>query len=120
MLALLDARAGLPNRFRLASLLRFTEDLFLHTPTGVNKRAITDHYTLGSDVYLTFINHRYWFYSHCIFESDDETLEEAAEHKLQSMCRALDLQPTMRCWIIGAGWGGVFDTPGREGCTLQI
>jgi hypothetical protein len=30
---LLDARAGLPNRFRLASLIRFAKDLFLHTPT---------------------------------------------------------------------------------------
>jgi cyclopropane-fatty-acyl-phospholipid synthase len=115
MLALLDARAGLPNRFRLPSLLRFAKDLFLHTPTRVNKRAITDHYTLGNDFYLTFIDHRYRFYSHCIFESDEETLEEAAEHKLQSMFRALDLQPGMRLLDIGAGWGGVFEYAGPRG-----
>jgi len=109
MLALLDARAHLSSRFRLGPALRFAADLFVRTDTHVNEKAITEHYTLGNDFYLTFIDARYRFYSHCIFESDGETLEEAAEHKLETMFRALDLRPGMRLLDIGAGWGGVFE-----------
>ena len=109
MMAVLDLRARLADRLRLRAWFGFAADLFLHSATQVNKKAITDHYTLGNDFYLTFIDQKYRFYSHCIFKSDDETLEDAAEHKLESMFRALDLQPGMRLLDIGAGWGGVFE-----------
>jgi cyclopropane fatty-acyl-phospholipid synthase-like methyltransferase len=109
MLAVLDARDRLSNRFRVRPWVRFAADLFLRPATRVNKKAITDHYALGDDFYLTFIDRRYRFYSHCIFESDDETLEQAAEHKLESMFRALDLRPGMRLLDVGTGWGGIFE-----------
>jgi cyclopropane-fatty-acyl-phospholipid synthase len=109
MLAVLDARERLPNRFRFLPWVRFAADLFIRPATHINKKAISDHYTLGNDFYLTFIDRRYRFYSHCIFESDDEALEQAAEHKLESMFRALDLRPGMRLLDIGTGWGGIFE-----------
>ena len=74
MLAMLDARDVLANRFRLRPWASFVTNLFLRTPVRVNKTAITDHYTLGNDFYTQFIDRAYRFYSHCIFESDDETL----------------------------------------------
>jgi cyclopropane-fatty-acyl-phospholipid synthase len=109
MLAVLDARQQLSERFRLLPWVKFAADLFLRSPVQVNKAAITDHYTFGNDFYLTFIDNRYRFYSHCLFDSDDETVEQAAEHKLESMFRALDLRPGMRLLDIGAGWGGVIE-----------
>jgi cyclopropane-fatty-acyl-phospholipid synthase len=115
MLALLDARDHLPARFRLGPWMRFAANLFLRSPLLVNQKAITDHYTLGNDFYTQFIDRAYRFYSHCIFESDDETLEEAAEHKLESMFRGLDLRPGMRLLDIGAGWGGVFEYSSPRG-----
>jgi cyclopropane-fatty-acyl-phospholipid synthase len=115
MLGLLDARDHLSNRFRLRPWMRFAANLFLRSPLHVNQKAITDHYTLGNDFYTQFIDRAYRFYSHCIFESDDETLEEAAEHKLESMFRALDLGPGMRLLDIGAGWGGVFEYSSPRG-----
>jgi cyclopropane-fatty-acyl-phospholipid synthase len=91
MLALFDARTLLSDRFRLKPWLQFATDLFLRSPLRVNKNSIDHHYTFGNDFYLEFIDSRYRFYSHCIFESDSETLETAADHKLESMFRALDL-----------------------------
>jgi cyclopropane-fatty-acyl-phospholipid synthase len=88
-------------------LARFAYELFIRSPVAVNRNAIDDHYTLGDDFYLTFIDSAYRFYSHCIFRSEDETLEQAAVHKLESMWQALDLQPGMRLLDIGGGWGGV-------------
>jgi cyclopropane-fatty-acyl-phospholipid synthase len=89
--------------------------LFLRSPVCVNRSAINQHYTLGDDFYLTFIDSRYRFYSHCVFHSDEETLEQAAEHKLESMWAALDLRPGMRLLDIGGGWGGVAQYCGARG-----
>jgi Cyclopropane fatty acid synthase and related methyltransferases len=113
--ALLDLRSQLIDRLPLAARWRFLLYLFLYVPTWVNRKAVAHHYTLGDNFYLTFIDSRYRFYSHCLFHSDDETLEQASEHKLESMYRALDLRPGMRLLDIGGGWGGVSEYCGERG-----
>ena len=45
-------------------------------------------------------------YSSAIYPSEDATLDEAAVHKLDVICRKLDLQPGDRVVEIGTGWGG--------------
>jgi cyclopropane-fatty-acyl-phospholipid synthase len=115
LMALLDARDQLGfTPHTIGQFLVLAGQLVL-PPTLVNRRAIGYHYTLGDDFYLSFIDSRYRFYSHCIFKSDDETLEEAAEHKLESMWNALDLKPGMRLLDIGGGWGGVIEYCGPRG-----
>jgi cyclopropane-fatty-acyl-phospholipid synthase len=94
--------------------LRFVYEL-ARAPTWVNRRAISKHYTLGDDFYLTFIDNRYRFYSHCVYHSDDEPLEDAAEHKLETMWDALGLEPGMRLLDMGGGWGGVTEYCGARG-----
>jgi cyclopropane-fatty-acyl-phospholipid synthase len=96
-------------------ILRLAYELFLRSPTVANQRAIHQHYSLGDDFYLTFIDRRYRFYSHCIFQSDDELLEDAAEHKLERMWQALRLESGMRLLDIGGGWGGVTEYCGIQG-----
>ncbi len=115
MMALLDARDALSEHFRFFPSVQFAKNLFLRSAAKVNKEAITDHYTFGDDFYLTFIDRKYRFYSHCIFESDDETLEQAAEHKLETMFRALELRPGMRLLDIGGGWGGLHEYASPRG-----
>ena len=95
--------------------LRFLYELFLRSATAANRDAIHEHYTLGDDFYLTFIDKRYRFYSHCVFHSDDEELEDAAEHKLETMWNRLGLKPGMRLLDIGGGWGGVPQYCGPRG-----
>ena len=107
MLALLELREGLEFGTPARQVVRFLYELFLRSPTAVNRRAIGRHYTLGNDFYLSFIDRRYRFYSHCLFHSDTEALEDAAEHKLESMWNACGLRPGMRLLDVGGGWGGV-------------
>jgi cyclopropane-fatty-acyl-phospholipid synthase len=107
MLALLNLRDHISFGTTIGQAARFAYELLLRSPTKANREAIHKHYTLGDDFYLTFIDKRYRFYSHCLFEAPDESLEDAAEHKLESMWNALGLQEGMRLLDIGGGWGGV-------------
>lgn len=115
MLSLQEVRKCLKPKTEFSIFLKFLSQLFLKSATWVNKRAISAHYTLGDDFYLTFIDTKYRFYSHCIFHSDDETLEQAAEHKLETMYEALKLGPGKRLLDIGTGWGGVHEYCGPRG-----
>src|SRR3954452_14988928 len=105
--ALLEARAYLHKGITVRDALGFGYRLMMRSPTKVNAASIAKHYTLGDDFYLTFIDRRYRFYSHVLFHDDAESLEDAAEHKLESMWNALELKPGMRLLDIGGGWGGV-------------
>ena len=113
--AVFDLRDKLRHGVALGQKLRFAYELFLRTPTWVNHRAIDYHYTFGDDFYLSFIDTRYRFYSHCVFHSDEESLEQAAEHKLESMWESLHLAAGMRLLDIGGGWGGVTEYCGSRG-----
>ncbi|WP_280446854.1 class I SAM-dependent methyltransferase [Nocardia brasiliensis] len=107
MMALMELRDHLPSGSAPLHLLKFAWDLVVAAPAGVNKRAIDAHYTLGDDFYHMFLDKRFRFYSQCLFQRDDETLEEAAEHKLETMWNELGLRAGMSLLDIGGGWGGV-------------
>ncbi|WP_158441517.1 class I SAM-dependent methyltransferase [Kribbella steppae] len=115
MSSVLSLRDSMRFGTRPSQMLRFAYELLVRSPTRANKRAIDAHYLLGDDFYLTFVDKRYRFYSHCLFESDGDSLEEAAEHKLESMWNFLGLQSGMRLLDIGGGWGGVADYCGARG-----
>jgi cyclopropane fatty-acyl-phospholipid synthase-like methyltransferase len=107
MLALLELRDTLGDRFHFGLAARFLQHLLLTPSTRINRRSIADHYSFGDDFYLSFTDSIYHFYSHCVFHDDEETLEQAAEHKLEQMFEALRLTPGMRLLDIGGGWGAV-------------
>lgn len=75
-----------------------------NTPEGSRKN-ISAHYDLGNDLFELFLDPT-MMYSSAIYPSEDSTLEEAAVHKLDTICRKLDLKPTDRVVEIGTGWGG--------------
>lgn len=107
MAALLDVRDHLADATRPAHVIRFLWQLMVVPATRVNAAAVNYHYTLGDDFYLSFIDSRYRFYSHCLFPTGAESLEDAAERKLESIWQGLQLKPGMRLLDIGGGWGGV-------------
>ncbi len=115
MFAMQEVRSVLQPQGNVAIALGFLWQLFAMPATWVNKRAIEQHYSLGDDFYLALVDDRYRFYSHCLFARDDETLEEAAEHKLESMWNGLQLKPGMRILDIGGGWGPVHQYCGPRG-----
>jgi cyclopropane-fatty-acyl-phospholipid synthase len=65
---------------------------------------ISAHYDLGNDLFALFLDER-MMYSSAIFPGADATLEEASLHKLETICRKLELRPSDHLLEIGTGWG---------------
>lgn len=118
MLAMQEVRKLLVANANPNLIVGALAQMLLVPATRINKRAIASHYQLGDDFYLSFMDERYRFYTHCLYQRDDETLEEAAEHKLESMWNGLGLKPGMRLLDIGGGWGGVHEYCGPRGVSV--
>jgi cyclopropane-fatty-acyl-phospholipid synthase len=70
-----------------------------------SRKNISAHYDLGNDLFERFLDPT-MMYSSAIYPSDDTSLDNAAVHKLDTICRKLDLQPEDEVIEIGTGWGG--------------
>ena len=70
-----------------------------------SRKNISAHYDLGNDLFETFLDPT-MMYSSAIYPNEESTLEEAAVHKLDTICQKLALQPGDRVIEIGTGWGG--------------
>lgn len=66
---------------------------------------IISHYDLGNAMYASFLDPT-MMYSAAMYPDDSSSLEEAALHKLETVCRKLNLKPSDRVIEIGSGWGG--------------
>jgi len=63
------------------------------------------HYDIGNDIFESMLD-SHMMYS-CGYWEQAQTLEEAQLHKLQLICRKLQLKPGERLLDIGCGWGGL-------------
>ena len=110
-----DIEGGLA---RLAApLLRLTHWLRRNTRTQA-RRNISAHYDLGNEFYRLFLDGT-MSYSSAIYPRPDATLEEAAVHKLDVICRKLGLRPGDELLEIGTGWGGLaLHAAGNYGCRV--
>lgn len=75
-----------------------------NTPEGSRKN-ISAHYDLGNDLFSLFLDPT-MMYSSAIYPTEETSLDQAAVHKLDVICRKLDLQPDDQVVEIGTGWGG--------------
>jgi cyclopropane-fatty-acyl-phospholipid synthase len=83
-----------------------------------SRRQISAHYDLGNDLFALFLDER-MMYSSAIFPRPDATLEEAALHKIDVVCRKLELQPSDHLVEIGTGWGALaVHAAGEYGCRV--
>lgn len=82
------------------------------------RRNIGAHYDLGNEFYALFLDAT-MSYSAGIFATPDSSLEEAAVHKLDVICRKLALGPADHLLEIGTGWGGLaLHAARRYGCRV--
>ncbi|MBE0433939.1 cyclopropane fatty acyl phospholipid synthase [candidate division WOR-3 bacterium] len=61
------------------------------------------HYDLGSELFRRILDER-MVYS-CAYWKEARDLDEAQEHKLDLICRKLDLKQSQKILDIGCGWG---------------
>lgn len=77
--------------------------MFKHHAYGIEK-----HYDLSNEFYRLFLDREYMFYTCADFQRDDESLEEAQEHKATHFIQLLEPKPGERFLYLGSGWGGMF------------
>jgi len=70
-----------------------------------SRKNIHQHYDLGNDFYRLWLD-RTLSYSSAIFQSPDQSLEEAQIAKYDALCQQLYLTPDTHIIEIGCGWGG--------------
>ncbi len=73
---------------------------------GSDQAAIAFHYDVSNLFYKLWLD-RQMVYSCGYFESKDDTLEQAQEHKLDHICRKLRLKAGERFLDVGCGWGAM-------------
>jgi cyclopropane-fatty-acyl-phospholipid synthase len=71
-----------------------------------SRRNIHAHYDLGNELFELFLDPT-MMYSSAVFPRPDASLEEASVHKLDLICRKLELTPDDHLLEIGTGWGGL-------------
>lgn len=76
-----------------------------NTQSG-SKRNILAHYDLGNELYTRFLDTK-MMYSSAIYPSEDSTLEQAQQYKLDIICQKLKLNSEDHLLEIGTGWGGL-------------
>lgn len=71
-----------------------------------SKRNIHAHYDLGNDFFSLFLDPT-MMYSSAMYPTPDMTLEDAQQHRLNEICRSLELSADDHVMEIGTGWGGM-------------
>ena len=97
----LDGRAAAPA----ALVAALGHAMRRNSPKG-SRRNIEAHYDLGDELFRLFLDDR-MMYSSAVYDTGQETLDQASEAKLLRLCRKLDLQPGDHLLEIGTGWGGL-------------
>ena len=116
-LALVDESGGLVRAVHRACglLARRMRD---NTLRG-SRAHVHRHYDLGNDFFRLFLDARHLMYSCGFYEHAHDSLEAAQEHKIDRICRKLDLGPGDHVLEIGAGWGGfAVRAATRYGCRV--
>ena len=105
-----------PSR-ALALLQRLRHHLRRNTRRG-SRRNIAAHYDLGNDFYRLFLDAS-MTYSSAVFESPDQSLEDAQQAKYRRIAEGADLRAGMHVLEIGSGWGGfALYAAGELGCRV--
>ena len=119
MLAALDLRGFLSDRHPLASVWRFIQP-WLYGEVGADKSWVPQHYDYGNEFYFAFLDRKFRLYSQAVYASEEETLEQAAQHKLDYVMEACRLRPGSRVLDVGGGWGSFAGYAGSRGVNVTM
>ncbi len=107
------------DRHPLRNLFRFVRPMFAGQSTQ-NKDLVPKHYNFGNEFYFTFLDKQFRLYSQAVFESETESLEDAARNKLDYICDVCRIGPGTEVLDIGAGWGSLSFYAAERGANITM
>ena len=110
MLRPFELRQTMGDRHPLMTVWRFLQPLLLGQ-VRTNQAAITSHYDVDAEFFLSFLDPKTPCYTQGVYLSAAETLDVATTRKFDYCYEKLQLQPGDHILEVGPGWGAWFDTP---------
>jgi cyclopropane-fatty-acyl-phospholipid synthase len=118
MLRPFELRNSMKDFHLMVAAWRFIQPL-LFGQVHTNRQAITAHYDINPEFFLSFLDPITPCYTQGVYEADDETLDAATLRKFDYCFEKLKLKPGDRILEIGPGWGAWFEYASKRGvkCT---
>src|SRR3569832_1296791 len=113
-----ELRTSMKDFHRVTEAWRFIQPL-LFGQVHTNKQAISSHYDIDSEFFLSFLDPVTPCYTQGVYDSADETLDAATLRKFDYCFEKLKLKPGDHILEVGPGWGAWFEYASRRGikCT---
>ena len=98
--------SGIDNKKKtLPSAVYMCKARLFNMQTKIRSQKVTqEHYDLGNDMYSKMLGDSMQYT--CAYWKKAKTLDEAQEHKLDLICRKLQLKKDDKVLELGCGWGG--------------
>jgi cyclopropane-fatty-acyl-phospholipid synthase len=111
-------RHAMGDRHPLMTAWRFLQPL-LFGQVRTNQAAITSHYDIEPEFFLSFLDPKTPCYTQGVYSSTAETLDVATNRKFDYCYEKLRLKPGDHILEVGPGWGAWFEYASRRGirCT---
>jgi cyclopropane-fatty-acyl-phospholipid synthase len=111
-------RQSMGDLHPLMTAWRFLQPL-LFGQERTNKSAITSHYEIDPEFFLSFLDPKTPCYTQGVFADPAETLDVATNRKFDYCFEKLRLKPGNHILEVGPGWGAWFEYASRRGvhCT---
>ena len=118
MLRVFELRSTMGDLHVLASAWRFVQPL-VFGQLKTNRKAITSHYDIDPEFFLSFLDPKIPCYTQGMYESDHEPLHVATLRKFEYCFDRLELKPGDHILEIGPGWGAWLEYASSRGvkCT---
>lgn len=118
MLRPFELRQSMGDLHPLMTAWRFLQPLLMGQ-VRTNKAAITSHYDVDPEFFLSFLDPKTPCYTQGVYTNAGETLDVATTRKFDYCYEKLRLKPGDHILEIGPGWGAWFEYASRRGvkCT---
>ena len=118
LLSAFALRESMKDDHPVTTVWRFLQPL-LFGQVYTNKQAITAHYDIDPDFFLSLLDPKEPCYTQGVYLDPSETLEAATLRKFDWCYEKCELKPGDRILEIGPGWGAWFEYASRRGidCT---
>jgi len=113
MLRPFELRQSMGDRHPLISVWRFLQPL-LFGQVRTNQAAITSHYDIDPEFFLSFLDPRTPCYTQGVYTNAAEKLDAATMRKFDYCYEKLRLKPGDHVLEVGPGWGAWFEYASRR------